>query len=81
MHRPRPTHPPELRQKVAELARIGRNAACLMREFEPTETTIHYWVAQVSSDTMKSGKVRIISEQSGGVSDARSERQKFLSVA
>ena len=41
---------PELRQKIVDLARAGRNAASLAREFEPTETTIRNWIAQADRD-------------------------------
>jgi transposase len=51
MPRTRPAYPPELRQKIIDLARSGRNAASLAREFEPTETTIRNWVAQADRDT------------------------------
>lgn len=50
MPRTRPAYPCELRQKIVELARAGRNAASLAREFEPTETTIRNWVAQSDRD-------------------------------
>jgi transposase len=50
MPRTRPAYPPELRQKIVDLARAGRNAASLAREFEPTETTIRNWVAQADRD-------------------------------
>jgi transposase len=50
MPRTRPEYPPELRQKIFELARAGRSAASLAREFEPTENTIRNWVAQADRD-------------------------------
>jgi transposase len=50
MPRTRPAYPPELRQKIVELARAGRNAASLAREFEPTETTIRNWITQADRD-------------------------------
>jgi transposase len=50
MPRTRPEYPPELRQKIVELARAGRSAASLAREFEPTENTIRNWVAQADRD-------------------------------
>lgn len=50
MPRTRPAYPPELRQKIVELARAGRTAASLAREFEPTETTIRNWIAQADRD-------------------------------
>jgi transposase len=43
MPRTRPAYPPGLRQKIVKLARAGRNAASLARDFEPTETTIRNW--------------------------------------
>jgi transposase len=39
-----------MRQKIVDLARAGRNAASLAREFEPTETTIRNWIAQADRD-------------------------------
>jgi transposase len=51
MPRTRPAYAPELRQKIVDLARAGRNAASLAREFEPTETTIRNWIAQADRDT------------------------------
>lgn len=50
MPRTRPAYPPELRQKIVELARAGRTAASLAREFEPTETTIRNWIVQADRD-------------------------------
>lgn len=50
MPRTRPAYPPELRQKIVEMGRAGRNAASLAREFEPTETTIRNWIAQADRD-------------------------------
>ena len=50
MPRTRPAYAPEVRQKIVNLARAGRNAASLAREFEPTETTIRNWIAQADRD-------------------------------
>ncbi len=50
MPRTKPAYPPEMRRKIVELARAGRNAASLAREFEPTETTIRNWIAQADRD-------------------------------
>jgi transposase len=50
MLRTRPALPPELRQKIVDLARAGRNAASLAREFEPTESTVRNWIAQADRD-------------------------------
>jgi transposase len=50
MPRTRPAYAPEVRQKIVDLARAGRNAVSLAREFEPTETTIRDWIAQADRE-------------------------------
>ena len=50
MPRTRPAYAPELRQKLVDLARSGRTAASLAREYEPTENTIRNWVRQAERD-------------------------------
>ena len=50
MPRSRPPYPPELRQRILELARAGRTVASLAREFEPTENSIRNWIAQAERD-------------------------------
>ena len=50
MPRTKPPYPLELRQRIVELARAGRTAASLAREFEPTETCIRNWIAQADRD-------------------------------
>jgi transposase len=50
MPRTKPPYPPELRQRIVDLARAGRTAASLAREFEPTETCIRNWLAQADRD-------------------------------
>ena len=50
MPRTKPPYPPELRQRIVDLARAGRTAASLAREFEPTETCIRNWIAQADRD-------------------------------
>lgn len=45
-----PPYPPEFRQQIVELVRIGRTPAELAREFEPTATTIRSWVKQADRD-------------------------------
>ena len=65
MPRTRPSYPAELRQKLVDLARSGRNIADLAREYEPTENTIRSWVRQAERD----GGVRI----DGLTSDERQE--------
>lgn len=47
------THPPypaEYRRQIVELARLGRSAAELAREFEPTYETIRQWIKQAERD-------------------------------
>ena len=67
MPRTRPSYPAELRQKLVDLARSGRNIADLAREYEPTENTIRSWVRQAERD----GGVRI-----AGLT--RAERQELI---
>jgi len=50
MPQTKPPYPPELRQRIVDLARAGRTAASLAREFEPTETCIRNWIAQADRD-------------------------------
>jgi transposase len=50
MPRTKPPYPPELRQRIVDLARAGRTAASLAREFEPTETCVRNWIAQADRD-------------------------------
>ena len=50
MPQTKPPYPPELRQRIVDLARAGRTAASLAREFEPTETSIRNWIAQADRD-------------------------------
>ena len=43
-------YPTEYRERLVELARGGRSAASLAREFEPSEQTIRNWVRQADVD-------------------------------
>ena len=65
MPRTRPAYPGELKQKLVDLARSGRNIGDLAREYEPTENTIRSWVRQAERD----GGVRV----DGLTSDERQE--------
>jgi len=47
----RTRYPPEFRQQLIELARAGRSARALAREFEPSEQTIRNWIKQADLDT------------------------------
>ncbi len=43
-------YPPEFRQQMVELVRLGRSPGSLAREFEPSDQSIRNWVAQVDRD-------------------------------
>ena len=43
-------YPPEFRRQIVELARAGRTARELSREFEPSYWTIHQWIKQAERD-------------------------------
>lgn len=44
------TYPPEFRQQLIELVRVGRSPEALAKEFEPSAQTIRNWVAQADRD-------------------------------
>jgi transposase len=50
MAKGRNTYAPEYRQRLVEMARAGRSAESLARDFEPTAQTIRNWVAQADRD-------------------------------
>jgi len=54
MPRTRPPYPPEFRQQIVELARHGKSAAELAREFEPCYSTILHWIQQADRDEGRS---------------------------
>ncbi len=43
-------YPPEFRQQMIDLVRVGRTPESLSREFEPTAQTIHNWLRQADLD-------------------------------
>jgi len=45
-----PAYAPEFRRQLVELARQGRSAAELAREFEPCYETIRWWIKQADRD-------------------------------
>ncbi len=55
MARGRKTYPAEYRQRLVEMARAGRSAESLGRDFEPTAQTIRNWVAQADRDEGRRG--------------------------
>ena len=50
MPRTRPPYPPEFRRRIVELARGGRSAWDLAKEFEPNPQTITSWIRQANID-------------------------------
>lgn len=46
----KPPYPAEFRARIIELARSGRTASSLAREFKVTETSIRTWVRQADLD-------------------------------
>lgn len=48
MPRTRPPYPQEFRERIVELARAGRSASELAREFEPCYGTIRTWIKQAN---------------------------------
>jgi transposase len=53
MPKSRPPYPPELRRRLVELVRTGRNPAELAQEFEPSDQCIRNWVKQADRDSGK----------------------------
>ena len=53
MPKSRPPYPPELRRRLIELVRAGRNPAELAEEFEPSGQCIRNWVKQADRDAGK----------------------------
>ena len=51
MRKTRLPYPIEFRQKIVELARAGRSAEELAKEFEPHLQTIQNWIAQADRDS------------------------------
>jgi transposase len=56
MPRTRPPYPLEFRRQIVELARLGRSAAQLAREFEPSYETIRQWIKQADRDEGRSAE-------------------------
>jgi transposase len=53
MPRNHPPYPPELRRRLVELVRAGRDPAELAEQFEPCEQSIRSWVKQADRDSGK----------------------------
>jgi len=54
MPRAHSPYPAEYRRQIVELAQLGRTAAELSREFEPTYETIRQWIRQADRDEGRS---------------------------
>lgn len=50
MGKGRKTYPPEYKAQLFEMARAGRSAESLARDFEPSAQTIRNWVKQADID-------------------------------
>ena len=50
MPRTRNPYPAAFREQIVALARTGRSAESLAREFEPCVATIHNWIKQADRD-------------------------------
>jgi len=50
MPRTRNPYPAAFREQIVALARTGRSAESLAREFEPCVATIHNWIKQADLD-------------------------------
>lgn len=50
MPRTRRPYPPEFREQILELVRLGRTPNELAREFEPSGETIRNWIKQAEID-------------------------------
>ncbi len=55
MPKTRLPYPSEFRRQMVELARAGRSAEELAREFEPSAQAIRNWVAQADRDEGRRG--------------------------
>ena len=53
MPKSRPPYPPEFRQQIVELYRVGKSPAELAREFGCTAQTVTNWVGQAAIDDGK----------------------------
>jgi len=56
MPRSRGRYAPEYRRQIIELARAGRSAAELAKEFEPSYWTIRQWIKQADRDEGRSAE-------------------------
>lgn len=69
MPRPRGPYPPEFRQQIIELVRVGGTPEELAEAFEPSAESIRNWVKQAERDT---------GTRSDGLSSAEREELKRL---
>ena len=71
MPRTRPPYPPEFRAQLVALHQAGRTIAELAKEFEPSEATIHTWIAQAAVDERAAAAPR--AERAGTLTTAERE--------
>ncbi len=69
MPKSRPAYPPQFRQQMIELVRVGRKPDELAREFEPSGQTIRNWVRQADLDEGR--------REDGLTSDEREELRRL----
>lgn len=72
----RTRYPPEFRQQMVELVRVGRNPRALAREFEPSEQTIRNWVKQADLDAGRRTD-GLTSEEQGELRRLRRENRQL----
>ena len=53
MPKSRPPYPPELRRRLVEMVRAGKNPVELAEQVEPSEQCIRNWVKQAERDAGK----------------------------
>jgi transposase len=76
MPKTRPPYAPEFRRQLVELARAGRDAADLAREFEPSAQAIRNWVIQADrAEGRRDAKPAPAAIADGGMS--ASEREEL----
>ena len=56
MNQRRGAYPPEFRQQIVELVRLGRKPSDLAKEFGCHETSISAWLRQAHADELGGGK-------------------------
>ena len=76
MPRTRNPYPAEFREQIVALARAGRSAESLAREFEPCVATIHAWIKQADRGDGHGGDV-LTSEEREELRRLRKENRQL----